>query len=33
MVDKVRFWFKIDYQGFVVSYDIEISIPKFFVYN
>ena len=25
--------FKIDYQGFVVGYDIEISIPKFFAYN
>ena len=25
--------FKIDCQGFVVGYDIKISIPKFFVYN
>ena len=25
--------FKIDGQGFVFGYDIEISIPKFFVYN
>ena len=25
--------FKIDCQGFIFGYDIEISIPKFFVYN
>ena len=25
--------FKIDCQGFVIRYDIEITIPIFFVYN
>ena len=37
MVAKVRFWLqessRLIEQGFVVGYDIEISIPKFFVYN
>ena len=37
MVAKVRFWlfrkFKIDCQGFIFGYDIEITIPMFFVYD
>ena len=37
MVAKVRFLvigkFKINCQGFVIGYDIEITIPMFFIYD